>query len=455
MGRFTFSTGGVVATTVNLMTATLGPGMLTYPDAVQQSGILLWLACLFVVTILAYYSLVYVAAASAKVKKITYGEVAEATLGPKWKYVAEIFFFINNYGASVSFMVLFHQNANSIATMIDSKIIKLPSWITRSDTMIWIGLLSIMLVPMVVQRSLKELKFVSLFGLTTILYLASVIVVYAFNSDFYDIDPNIDRIVLSRPQGIMISFSEMIYSFQCHQYIMLAYSELNGRSIRRMSKVIARQILLCSAIYMAVGIFGYITFSEKDLSKLQNFLIAYDPEEHIPIIIGIGSLTVTLVCCLPFVLRPTKESLSLFLASFFKKTLTPSNTKINKIDGPLTKEITIPIIGRPTGSGSQEYTALSDRQSVPYQISTSLSTHVLLSLVNLGGASLIATYCILASFSLNRILTFTSAVTSCVICFFFPALFYRRTHKPTLASGIILYGSVVLYGYSLYACLYQ
>ena len=165
------------------------------------------------VAVSAYFSLLYIAEVSAKVKKYTFGEVAAVTLGSIWKYVAEGFFFVNNFGAAIGILVLIHQNMCSIVKVIDDQLFDVPSWMLDNKTLFWIGLTCAFLIPLILQKSLKELKFVSLLGLFTILYLATVIVVYAFTLDDDRISRNLNHIKYADPKGLAISFSEMLYSF--------------------------------------------------------------------------------------------------------------------------------------------------------------------------------------------------------------------------------------------------
>jgi len=333
------------------------------------------------IIILNYLSVMALAVSSARTGLKTYGDMASHLLGPKYKYLAELFFYLNNFGAVISYLVLINQNLNTITLLVDQRIVPVPDWIKPITGLYWVTLAAILLIPVVLMRNLKDLKFTSLLGLMTILYLAVAITVYGLTPSFYPVDNNLSAVKLFDLSGLSVSMSEMLFSFQSQQYIMLAYHELNDKSVRRFTKVVCRQTLICTCIYVFVGVFGYITFANRRIADLGNFLMAYDPANNMPIFAGIFALTVTLVCSVPFVLRPTKESLVLFAKGLF------------------------PI----------------DEHS--YKI------HALFSLFNLSVAYTISALCIHYNLSLNTIMTWISALTSPFFSFYFPYQFYIQSSR--------------------------
>ena len=409
--KFRYSTGGVKATTVSLLTATLGPGMLAYPDAFQRSGLAYSALQLLAIILLSYFSVLSLAESSDRTEMYTYGEICEATLSPKLKYLSEFFFYANNFGASVSYFVLINQNLNSIITLINDHVFQVPASLLDASALYWVTGTGLLLVPVVLMRYLKDLKFLSAFGLLSILYLAATIVVYAFVPGFYSVDKNLSRLEFVKLSGIVVSSSEMLYSYQSHQYISLAYKELKDNSIRRMKKVIIRQIFICSCIYLFVAVFGYITFADQSIASFSNFLSAYNLEECLPVTVGVFALTVSLVCSVPFCLRPCKESLFLFFKDLLD--LDPD----------------------------------------------SLTVHRLFSLINLANTFLAAAACVYFKFSLNQLIAFVSTFTSPFMCFIFPFQFYIHSRtdeeraqqkKKIMAFNLLTAFFAVYWVYSLY-----
>jgi amino acid permease len=74
-----------------------------------------------------------------------------------------------------------------------------------------------------------------------------------------------------------------MFGFTCQNYVLGAYKELEDRSLRRMTKVTTRHIQSCSALYIFIAVFGYITFVNADPEK--NLLIQYNPSQRLPVLI--------------------------------------------------------------------------------------------------------------------------------------------------------------------------
>ena len=75
----------------------------------------------------------------------------------------------------------------------------------------------------------------------------------------------------------------MLFSFTSQNYVLEAFKDLKSRSKRRMAKVTARNVVVCSAFYLFIGIYGCITFALSSPSK--NLLIEYQPGKRAPFLI--------------------------------------------------------------------------------------------------------------------------------------------------------------------------
>ena len=76
-------------------------------------------------------------------------------------------------------------------------------------------------------------------------------------------------------------------------------------------KVSFRHILLCAALYLFVGIFGYLTF--VDTIPKTNLILEYDPTKRIPFLVIIIALSVSTTVSLAFIIRPCKDSILVIL----------------------------------------------------------------------------------------------------------------------------------------------
>ena len=142
-----------------------------------------------------------------------------------------------------------------------------------------------MILPLILKRELKNLRFFALFGFFTISYICILIVMYTFVPSVVDVNVNFPKLNYFVPSGIFTTFPLFIFSYTCQQNVLQAFQELNTPNERRMRKVVTRQIFLCTVLYLFVGIFGYITYPLVAPSGSGNLLTRYDVSKHLPILI--------------------------------------------------------------------------------------------------------------------------------------------------------------------------
>lgn len=142
-----------------------------------------------------------------------------------------------------------------------------------------------MILPLILKKELKNLRFFALFGFFTISYICILIVMYSFIPSVTDVEVNFPKLNYFVPSGIFTTFPLFIFSYTCQQNVLQAFQELNTPNERRMKKVVTRQIFLCSVLYLFVGIFGYITYPDEAPDGSGNLLTRYDVTKHLPILI--------------------------------------------------------------------------------------------------------------------------------------------------------------------------
>jgi amino acid permease len=72
-----------------------------------------------------------------------------------------------------------------------------------------------------------------------------------------------------------VSLPIFIFGFTCQQNVLNCFRELREPTVRRMKKVVTRQIFIASAIYLSVGCFGYLTFGNQFSATEENILTKY------------------------------------------------------------------------------------------------------------------------------------------------------------------------------------
>ena len=66
-----------------------------------------------------------------------------------------------------------------------------------------------------------------------------------------------------RMEGVLVSFPIVIYGFTAHQVLFSVYSSMQRASLKRMTGVIQKSMVLSSGLYILVGACGYLAFGQK------------------------------------------------------------------------------------------------------------------------------------------------------------------------------------------------
>jgi len=125
-----------------------------------------------------------------------------------------------------------------------------------------------------------------------------VIVGYSLDPSNNDIDNNLKEIKWFDWKGAGTTFSLFLFGYTCQQNVLDAYNELNSSNIRRMKKVVTRQFLLVTSIYIFIGLFGYFNYPLTPKHDL-NILQMLEPQTHYAALIAIILMTVAIIVPLP------------------------------------------------------------------------------------------------------------------------------------------------------------
>lgn len=183
----------------------------------------------------------------------------------------------------------------------------MPDLFYKDTTWFWILFVSLLFLPLMIIRQMKHLTGFSILGFINIVFLTVLIVAYTFDTSLTTMSKSLPKVTFFKIGGAVETLSIMMFSYTCQNYVLKAYKDLNKRSKRRMTKVSFRLILLCASLYLFVGIFGYLTFT--DTIPKENLLIEYDPIKRLPFLICMITITISTTTSLAFIVRPCKDSI--------------------------------------------------------------------------------------------------------------------------------------------------
>eukprot|EP00397_Hematodinium_sp_SG-2012_P021493 GEMP01022206.1.p1 GENE.GEMP01022206.1~~GEMP01022206.1.p1 ORF type:complete len:537 (+),score=116.27 GEMP01022206.1:161-1771(+) len=277
-----FGPGGVKSSVINVSAATLGAGALAVPCAFRESGIIAGLIVMFLLVFVSSYSINLLVRVIEMSGFATYEELALHYLGRKRALFLEFNMIFFCFGCAVAYTIVIGSTTQSCLQLLFGADCQHPEStfdILACNKAVPLSIITlVVLLPLSMLDQLNELRFTSLLCVVCILYLI-LVVIYVFIGTAID-HKLPDHIALMPPQGAEGAFpfvgvirmvSIAVFAYCCQPNVPGIYVELERRSFRRMTKVSRGSMMLCCAIYVLMGLNGYLTFgSETKGDILQN-----------------------------------------------------------------------------------------------------------------------------------------------------------------------------------------
>mmetsp|Transcript_4755 Transcript_4755/g.7061 ORF Transcript_4755/g.7061 Transcript_4755/m.7061 type:complete len:448 (+) Transcript_4755:155-1498(+) len=242
----------------NMTNMIIGAGVLALPYAFRAAGVLPALGVCLSVWLASSYSFILLARCAEKLEKYSYKNVALETLGDGAAIFSESVIMLYTIGNLIGRQIIL----GDLLPPIFQAIVGTESFYAQRSMVLWIVNLTI-LIPVSLSPYIDSLKWSSLFGLMCMCYVVCLFVVtFTGNMAIGNIEfqscKSINPSLLS-----LMAFPLLVVSFTAHYNTFDMYWELKDRSIERMKYVVSTSTGICLAVYIIVGLSGYLLFMEK------------------------------------------------------------------------------------------------------------------------------------------------------------------------------------------------
>eukprot|EP00767_Chilomastix_cuspidata_P004838 gnl/Chilomastix_cuspidata/501.p2 GENE.gnl/Chilomastix_cuspidata/501~~gnl/Chilomastix_cuspidata/501.p2 ORF type:complete len:461 (+),score=183.87 gnl/Chilomastix_cuspidata/501:3034-4416(+) len=407
----------IASSIFNLANTIVGSGVLTIPYDLQCTGYGLGLFGLLFVAACSLYSFYMLSFASKRTGLFSYRDIGESLFGHRAGFLVELLVVIYTTGTCCAYPIIMRDN--------------MFWWNTKDSDERWYtvycmwAIVVVVVFPLALLPKMDFLRFTSLAALISVAYIVVVIIIFYFEvqvtgSITLDPPPAEPVVINSDITSVFTAFPLLGVAFTAHYNCLNVYAELKDRTLARMNKVIGGTGTIIIIVYTAMGIFGYLTFTDQTEDDiLKNFSDL--PNAPVYTQIANACMLVTIIFSFPMVSFALRRSL---LSLIFSSRRAP----LAAMDGdePELDEVG-ELLPHPSAA-----IARRDRRR-----------RVIFTIIIVGVASTIATFVN----SISAVLSFTSSIAGTSIVYIFPGLFYHRLLRPEKRVQRVLAIAMVCVGF--------
>lgn len=293
--------GGLLSTTFNLASATLGGGVISLPSAFQMSGVVSSIIMLVLVTVGTIYSVGLMMQAVELTGYNSYALLSRKLFGRGWDYFTVSLTWLFTFGTCVGYVI-------AVGSLI-KPVLSSPSvpvfW--RSQTgirvvtsIIWfIGMFSLSL-----PKQINSLRHVSAFAVMCILFFIVCIVVHSLQHGFKGGKLRDDVFMFKTGNGAIEGLSIFMFSYLCHMNCFSIYAEMRKPSARRMTLHTTSSMALCCIAYIVAGFFGYADFGAQVTDTI---LVFYDVRSDVMMSVAFAGILLKLCAGFALCMQPARD----------------------------------------------------------------------------------------------------------------------------------------------------
>ncbi|TNJ30410.1 putative Amino acid transporter system N2 [Giardia muris] len=255
---------------INLANTILGPGLLALPYCLMRSGWAVGIFALLLMVVIGSFSFYLLSFVADTLQIYEYAAIATKLYNRHVGRLVGVLSLALTGGLISSFMVMIRENMFFFSYNPDYE------WASR---VLLIGLAFLVILPLTLTRNLSSLWITSFVSLGCMLYIGGVLTVFYLLSTTGKVTPIAKGPLRAAVPSIdaVMAVASLTMSYCGHYNSINIYRELKVRSLRKMTGIVVSTAIICTAINLISGVFGYLMFTDRCEADIIMNLGEYKP----------------------------------------------------------------------------------------------------------------------------------------------------------------------------------